>query len=311
MKKIVKAVLPYAFQGKPNFKQQPYNAWINIGGQIAKPHYPPKFFHGMAYHFSFPYIGKNNEEARLRFVEPVSLNFDTFPDYIRYEIIPIIWDCWPKYSKKVITWLQKYHVRSAIFTSSQTARNMQEIFPNMNILSITEGIHTQAYQAGKDLIDRNIDLLEYGSIKRNYFHHYVVGINHINRENSHGCMQTFEQLLHTIADAKITISFPRCDTAPEETGNIETMTQRFWEGMLSRTILLGRAPQELIDLIGYNPVITLNKKNPDHQVRDILRHIEDYQPLVDKNRNTALRLAPWEIRMKQVMNWLKNIGYQI
>lgn len=100
MKKIVKAVLPYAFQGKPNFKQQPYNAWINIGGQIAKPHYPPKFFHGMAYHFSFPYIGKNNEEARLRFVEPVSLNFDTFPDYIRYEIIPIIWDCWPKIQQK-------------------------------------------------------------------------------------------------------------------------------------------------------------------------------------------------------------------
>lgn len=53
MKKIVKAVLPYAFQGKPNFKQQPYNAWINIGGQIAKPHYPPKFFHGMAYHSPF------------------------------------------------------------------------------------------------------------------------------------------------------------------------------------------------------------------------------------------------------------------
>lgn len=187
---------------------------------------------------------------------------------------------------------------------------MQEVLPAMNILSITEGINVQSYHAGCDLKDRSIDLLEYGSIKRNFFRHHVSGINHINRENANGCIDTFEQLLHTTAEAKVTISLPRCDTAPEETGGIETLTQRFWEGMLSRSVLLGRAPKELIDLVGYNPVVTLDKEHADEQVRDIVEHISEYQDLVDKNRETALRMAPWEIRMKQIMEWLEGLGYE-
>ena len=81
--------------------------------------------------------------------------------------------------------------------------------------------------------------------------------------------------------------------------------------MLSRTVLLGRAPKQLLELIGYNPVIDLDKNHPDEQVRDIVSHISDYQELVDKNRETALRLAPWEIRMKKIMTWLESLGYQV
>lgn len=87
--KKVKAVTPYAFQGKPSFKQQPYDAWVNIGGKIAVPHYPAKLFHGLVYKCSLPCLCRSKNEARLRFVEPVAINFDTFPDYMRYEIIPI------------------------------------------------------------------------------------------------------------------------------------------------------------------------------------------------------------------------------
>ena len=311
MNKKIRAVTPYAFQGKPSFKQQPYDAWVNVGGKVAASQYPTQILHGLIYKCDFPNTEKRKGEARLRFVEPVSLTFDTFPDYIWYEIIPIIWDCWPKYFDRVARWLRKHQVKTAIFTSSQTAARMQELFPQMNILAITEGIDSQPYHTGNDLSERSIDLLEYGSIQRNIFHHHVAGINHINRENANGCMDSFSQLLNTMADAKITISLPRCDTAPEETGGIETLTQRFWEGMLSRTVLLGRAPKELIELIGYNPVIDLDKNHPDEQVRDIVSHISDYQELVDKNRETALRMAPWEIRMNEIMTWLENLGYQV
>ena len=80
--------------------------------------------------------------------------------------------------------------------------------------------------------------------------------------------------------------------------------------MLSRSVLLGRAPKELIDLVGYNPVVTLDKEHSDEQVRDIVEHISEYQDLVNKNRETALRMAPWEIRMKRVMEWLEGLGYE-
>ena len=33
-------------------------------------------------------------------------------------------------------------------------------------------------------------------------------------------------------------------------------------------------------------------------IRDVLEHIDDYQELVDKNRETAERLGSWDVRMK-------------
>ena len=32
--------MPYIRNGIINFKMGPYEAWIKIGGQVAKPHYP-------------------------------------------------------------------------------------------------------------------------------------------------------------------------------------------------------------------------------------------------------------------------------
>lgn len=309
IKKTVKAVEPYTFGADKSFKCQPYEAWLQIGGKVAKSHYPPRFLHGVVYKADFPTFAESKSEARLRFVEPVALTFDTFPDYLLYEVIPVIWDCWPQHLDKTVKWLKRHNVRAAVFTSSQTAAKIHEKLPNLNILSITEGIDVSAYRQGDNLCSRTIDLLEYGSTKRNFFSRLVDGINHVNRSNAKGSMDSIARLRTTISNAKVTIALPRCDTDPVATGGIETLTQRFWECMLSRTVMLGRAPKELVDLIGYNPVVDLDRQRPDEQVRNIVSHISDFQELVDKNRLTALRLAPWEIRMKNVMDWLAGLGY--
>ena len=38
---------------------------------------------------------------------------------------------------------------------------------------------------------------------------------------------------------------------------------------------------------------------------DVLEHIDDYQELVDKNRETAERLGSWDVRMKWLMEELR------
>ena len=53
--------------------------------------------------------------------------------------------------------------------------------------------------------------------------------------------------------------------------------------------MIGHAPQELINLIGYNPVIEIDKDNPHHQLEDVIAHISDYQELVNRNRDAALK----------------------
>ena len=71
-------------------------------------------------------------------------------------------------------------------------------------------------------------------------------------------------------------------------------------------VMVGHAPQELIDFIGYNPVIELTDKiSPEKLIANVIEHIEDYQSLVDKNRETAERLGSWNVRMKWLMGELE------
>lgn len=322
--KSIKAVPPYIHPGFLNFKLAPFEALKRLGGDVVKSHYPPKCLHGAVFRWELPTLWKSKKEARLRFVEPVSLSFDSFPDYARYEVVPMFWDCWPRYFEKTCRWLRKHGVRTAIFSSRQTAERMQERFSGknkgwqrINVIWCPEAVDDSVYQKGKLLKDRNIDLLEFGRSNDKVFKADQLEsvIDNKNRNLNHVCTKqngkfiyTNEQLYEAMGNAKVTIALPRSITQPEIAGDIETLTQRYWECMFSRMVMVGHAPQELIDFIGYNPVIELTDKiSPEEQIANVIEHIEDYQFLVDKNRETAERLGSWNVRMKWLMGELSNL----
>ena len=320
--KTIKAVAPYIYPGGINFKHKPYEAWVKLGGQVASAHYPPRWMHGLAFRYELPdwcksvncqfSIVNSHNEARLRFLEPVSLYFDTFPDYVLYEVIPFVWDCWPCYFEKMCRWIEKHDVKTAIFTSAQTAERIRERFPQMNIMWCAEAVDTSLYKEGKPLVERGIDLLEFGRSNEKVFKVALPEtIKHVCTKVNEEFIYSNEQLYDAMGDAKVTITLPRSMTQPEIAGDIETLTQRYWECMLSRMVMLGHAPKELVDLIGYNPVVELDVEHTAEQVQEILAHIEDYQPLVDKNRETALKMGDWSVRMQEVMKWLKGCDYEI
>ena len=307
MKRVV-AVAPY--NHGINFKMQVYDEWGKLGGSTMPCHYPWRVFHKFAFNYELPTFHKNEEIAQLRFVEPVSLSFDTFPDYARYEIIPLVWDCWPMYFEKTCHWFIKHDVKTAIFTSSQTADRMRARFPQMSILTITEGIDTSKYNEGKPLKERSIDLLEFGRRNKKVFDvNLPPNYTHLYSKNGEHLFMTEQDLVNGLADSKITVCYPRCDTQPEKAGDIETLTQRYWEAMLSRIVIVGRAPKELVDLIGYNPVIEIQREQQTEKIVEILSHIEDFQCHVDKNRETALKTGDWNPRAKMIKEWLKQTGY--
>lgn len=308
MKKI-SAVSPYLYKGI-NFKHYPFEAWGKIGGRVADAHYPFRMLHGLVFRCDFPSIILCKKEARLRFVQPVSIKFDTFPDYCFYEIIPFIWDCWPKSFELTCNWLQKHKVKTALFTSLQTAKRMKERFPQMNILFVPEGISTSEYGEGKPLDQRTNLLYEIGQGKRCFLKsQYPREYERLSSLPVDGLIPDKKSYIEALCNAQVIVTFPRCDLMPEETGDIETLTQRYWEAMLTRSVIVGRAPKELIDLIGYNPVIDLDKKSPIGQIEDILEHIDDYQALVDRNRQVALEKGDWQVRMREVAKWLTSCGY--
>ena len=308
--KTVKAVAPYSHG--INFKMQVYDAWVKTGGQTMKGHYPWRMFHRFAFNHELPTIHKSKDIAQLRFVEPVSINFDTFPDYARYEIIPFVWDCWPGYFDKTCEWFKRHEVRTAIFTSSQMAERMRQRFPDMNIYWCPEGIDTSRYSAGKELNDRHIDVLEFGRTNEKVFKAALpYGIKHICTMQNGKYIYTSEELFRAMGEAKVTLTLPRSITQPETAGDIETLTQRYWECMLSRIVMVGHAPKELIEFIGYNPVIEIDYENPNGQICNILQHINDYIGLTNKNRETALLKGDWLARMQGINVFLTQSGYKI
>ena len=310
--KIVKAIPPYMYKGASNFKYYPCEAWEKIGGKVSRNFYPPQFLHSLIYRITLPSIFKSKREARLRFVSGYSIQFDTFLDYAFYEVIPLVWDCWPKQVESVAAFFRKHQVKTAIFTSSQTADVFRDLFPKMNIQTITEGIKIDLYSPGNVLSDRKIDILEIGRKDGNFFKTPLPeGINHVKTGNFARTFQSDEEFRAALADTKVTVTVPRCDVNPETAGNIETLTQRYWECMLSRIVMVGRAPKELIDLIGYNPVIDWDGNDASPLVSDILGNIGKYQDLVNRNYETAKEMASWEMRMKDIMIYLKNKGYSV
>ena len=235
--KTVKAVAPYRHPGFLNYKMAAYEAWKRIAGETSPAHYPPRWLHGLAFRCELPdwyksvncqlSIINSRKEARVRFVEPVSLYFDTFPDYALYEVIPFVLDCWPCYFEKMCRWIEKHDVKTAIFTSAQTAERMRECFPQLNIMWCAEAVDTSLYKEGKTLTKRGIDLLEFGRSNEKVFQVALPEtIKHVCTKVNGEFIYTNEQLYDAMGDARVTITLPRSMTQPEIAGDIETLTQR-------------------------------------------------------------------------------------
>lgn len=314
MQKHVKAVRPYKFKNGLQFLNGAFEGWRDCGGDWINHCWQPRPLHYFIHRYNVPFrFGQSATEARLMFVSSSILKFTTFADYVRYEVIPMIWDCWPYLFDKVADFLSRNHVRTAFFTSSMTAELMRKRFPGMNILSVPEGIDISPYSEGKQLKDRAIDLVEFGRSNKK-----VLGkgfddrdIVHKYSKDGEWVFPTNKELYEGLADSKVSLTFPRCDTHPDTAGNIETLTQRYWECMLSRVVMVGRAPFELVNLVGYNPVIEVKGRCAEDIVLDVVRRPDAYQDLADRNRATALKYAGWHTRMETIMEFLRNCGYEV
>lgn len=299
MKRIV-AVEPYTYKTGCNFKYKPWVAWQKIGGKTTIGKYP-RLLHKLMFAKDFmPLLNNDSHDIRLCFTSPSCLYFDTWSSVSFHEIIPFLWDCWEQYDNFLLAWIKKHNIKTCIFTSRISQERICMKMPELKTFFVPEGIDVNGYLDGSQLKDRVVDYYHYGRIPQKVAGITLEGI----KELADGNDMVF---FWALKNSKVTIAVPRCDVVPCH----ETLTQRYWECMLSRMVMVGRSPKELIDLIGYDPVIPIDYEHYAEQIKDIVSHIEDYQELVDKNREVALRMAPWEIRMKQVMEWLVSLGYEV
>ena len=110
---------------------------------------------------------------------------------------------------------------------------------------------------------------------------------------------TRESFINGLAASKISICFPSNITHPDRAKGIETMTIRYLQSIASKCLIVGKAPEEMIKLFGYNPVIEADLLNPFGQLEEILNNYEDYIPLIEKNYSNILNHL-WSNRWEDI-----------
>lgn len=260
-------------------------------------------------HQHFPQLISRNKGNLIITGNGSTIEDSLFPYFCGYNVIPMLWDCWPDKWEIMIKDFKLFDINTVFVTSSQVVKRINAE-TNVHAVWIPEGINASLYNKGKELKDRTIDvmdmgrrMLEYEEVitklqKEGVIQHVITSKidNDGNLDDKH-VVYTNEELHQMMSDSKIMICFPRCDTNPQTAGNIETLTQRYWEAMLSRCIIIGRAPKELIQFLGYSPVIEVDWKRPEKQLIQILSNISHYQELVNRNYKSAKEKADWSNRI--------------
>lgn len=253
------------------------------------------------------------------FLVPCAGYPDSFawPYAYTHEIIPMLWDVWPRYWPRLISSLKRHHVQTLLCTSSQVCEYVAEKLPYIHAIHVPEGIDPTGYRDGGALEKRRTDILQIGRLMKPV-HEAILQMRqsspHLSylypEEPGNLVFPDFPSLCEGLASSKIVICYPRCRTHPEMAGDVETLTQRYWECMLSGTLIVGHAPKELVDLLGYNPVIELQTDGDiSNQLSQILNNIAHYQELVYKNLVAARAKASWNVRMDGLLQQLRQLGY--
>ena len=113
-----------------------------------------------------------------------------------------------------------------------------------------------------------------------------------------------EEFVAGLARSKISICFPSSMTHPDRAGDVETMTTRYLQSMISKCLVLGHAPAEMVELFGYNPVVEMDMADPAGQIVEMLRDYASYLPFIEKNFSLVSEDHTWAKRwdrMAQVL----------
>ena len=80
------------------------------------------------------------------------------------EIVPMLWDVWPRYWPRLISSLRRHHVQTLLCTSSQVCEYVAEKLPHIHAVHVPEGIDPASYRDGGPLEGRRTDILQIGRL---------------------------------------------------------------------------------------------------------------------------------------------------
>ncbi|GHB59251.1 glycosyltransferase [Persicitalea jodogahamensis] len=214
-------------------------------------------------------------------------------------------DIWPQFFGVMEKFLKKSGITHVFVSSSVLAEKLKSKGYD-NVSWIPEGVNSESYRY-LAYENKDIDVLELGR-KHQTIHEKIK--NHLNL---HGRKHIYEKIkgkiifsdqgkmIQGMARSKISICFPKSETHPQLAGPISTMTNRYLQSMASKCLVVGTMPEEMKQLFGYEPVVTLDQKDPALHLENILINYSSYFPLIEKNYKAIVEQHTWENRWHQML----------
>ena len=216
-----------------------------------------------------------------------------------------LFDAWPVHHEMIRQFVQMHHLSFVFVSSSQAAARLKDMSESSIFSWVPEGVDPNKYRHSQ-YAAKDIDVLELGRKYDVYHDHIVKALEDDGRvhlyEKTKGKLifSTGEDLADGLARTKISICVPSNITHPDRAGDVETMTVRYLQSMVSKCLIVGHAPEEMVELFGYNPVVEIDMEKPAQQIRDILENFTDYIPLIEKNYTETLAHHTWNNRWQQM-----------
>jgi hypothetical protein len=231
------------------------------------------------------------------------------------EVVVYCFDCWPAKYPRWEAFFRRNRIRLAFFSARRSAEHFSQTIPGMKSVWLPEAVNPEAYLNSKSLQERPIDVLELGR-KDDAFHQAITPrlqerhrVHLYEQEKGRIIFPAREALVKGLGDSKISVCFPSSMTHPARSGDVETVTHRYFEAMASGCLILGKCPQELSDLFGYNPMIEADEHDPYGQIDEILQNLTKYQELVSRNYRRLTEVGTWKVRAASMIKLINNCDF--
>lgn len=246
-----------------------------------------------------------------QFILLMGTNFvECFPHFLNPSNKYIyLFDAWPADHAIIKEFVSDFNIKCIFISSSQAAKILNKKY-KVNTCWIPEGIDHALYKY-RNYNDREIDVLAFGRKFDNYHNHICNTLHKENKkylyEKNRGeiIFPTRKDFINGLANTKISICFPGNQTHPFRSGGIETMTIRYLQSMASKCLIVGHAPEEMIELFGYNPVIEVDFNDPAKQILEILKNYYKYYDLIERNYNIVIQNHTLEKRWFEITKYLE------
>ena len=251
-------------------------------------------------------------DVTLAMVMDVERLFEySFPGLFRNSAVKALYlfDAWPRFHPLIERIVSQLSIDILFVSARDAATMLEQRLRGVSVIWIPEGIKASDYHYLPHEM-KNIDIVQFGRIYHR-IHSQIVrpcqeaGLSYLYAVDR-AVFPTKLELTTNLAAAKISICVPQTLTHPLKAGGVETMTLRYLQSMASKCLIIGVSPKEMRDLLGYEPVVPFDSADTFGQIASVLRDLDAYRPLIERNYLEVTSRHQWRHRAEEMTEYIRH-----